>query len=457
MQTLSTGELPEDWLKANISPIFKKGNRNLPENYRPVSLTCICCKIFEHIICKHIRNHLDKYNILSIFQHGFRYLHSCETQLLLTLHDLLFERDNNTQIDLAILDFSKAFDTVPHNHLLSKLRHYGINGSIHTWISTFLKCRTQCVVVDGVKSESVTVDSGVPQGTVLGPLLFLLHINDLPQSVTSTVRLFADDCLLYRPIHSTADQISLQTDLDRLHSWGITWGMRFNAKKCNIMTISRSKSPLTKFYHLSGQVLEEVNMAKYLGVNISQDLSWTSHIASVAQRGNYSLAFLRRNLKGCPAELKQLGYNSLVRSLLEYSAPIWDPHYAKDIQKIEKVQRRAARFVTNNYDWSCSVTGMMKKLGWKTLKDRRRELRLSLLYKIVNEKVAIQSDTLLTKADARTRSSHQHKYRQYTCNTNSFKSSFIPRTIPEWNALPAGVIEAPNTGAFKAAVSKHYD
>ena len=219
-QSLNSGHLPQDWLRANVAPIYKKSNRHKAENYRPVSLTCVLCKLLEHIVCKHVMTHLESHNILSEVQHGFRKEHSCESQLLVTLHDLMRYYDQKTQTDVAVLDFSKAFDTVPHHKLLAKLDHYGIRGKAHAWIAAFLKGRTQKVVVDGVSSDAVDVVSGVPQGTVLGPILFLIHINDLPSHVKSTVRLFADDCLLYRPIHSTVDQDILQSDLDALEVWG---------------------------------------------------------------------------------------------------------------------------------------------------------------------------------------------------------------------------------------------
>ena len=207
-----------------MTPIYKKRDRNLPANYRPISLTCVCCKILEHIICTHIRHHLDTHNILSKLQHGFRSKHSCVSQLTITMNDLLKHRDKRTQIDMAILDFSKAFDTVPHQRLLGKLSFYGIKGPLLNWIAAFLKDRHQRVVVEGMTSGEVPVDSGVPQGSVLGPLLFLLHINDLPNVVTSQVRLFADDCLLYRPIRSVVDQEGFQRDLEALEQWATTWG-----------------------------------------------------------------------------------------------------------------------------------------------------------------------------------------------------------------------------------------
>ena len=192
-QSLANGELPEDWLKANVAPIYKKSDKHVAENYRPVSLTTVCCKVMEHVISKHIRNHLVKHNILTKFQHGFRYKHSCETQLIITVDDIFKHYDKKKQIDVIILDFSKAFDKVSHSLLLSKLHGMGITGSVQKWISAFLTNRTQKVVVNGEFSSEAPVTSGVPQGSLLGPLLFLCYINDLPDCIKSQVRLFADD------------------------------------------------------------------------------------------------------------------------------------------------------------------------------------------------------------------------------------------------------------------------
>ena len=403
----------------------------------------------EHIICSHVRDHLDKHSVLTSLQHGFREAHSCETQLLTTLQDLLYWRDRRVQIDLAVLDFAKAFDTVPHRSLLGKLEHYGLDSHLLGWVNSFLIGRSQCVVVDGERSEFVSVDSGVPQGTVLGPLLFLLYINDLPQSVRSSVHLFADDCHIYKTISSLDDTITFQRDLDSLHEWGSRWGMSFNVTKCNIMRLAWSRQPITKFYTLGGEIIQEVNQAKYLGVMITSELGWSTHIDIISNKANSTLGFLRRNLKYCPRGLKETAYMSLVRSKLEYCASIWDPHLAKDIDKIERINRRAARFVSNDYRWRSSVTSMLQDLGWRNLASRRKDTRLALFYKIVHQLVAVSTDDILIKADSRLRSNHKHKFKTIRTSSASYKHSFYPRTIIEWNALPQNIAEAPSLASFK--------
>ena len=260
-----------------------------------------------------IITHLDKHKALFHNQHGFRKKLSCESQLLATTHDLLKRLDRKDQIDVAILDFSKAFDVVPHKRLLRKLRMYGLEGKCLSWISDFLEGRTQSILVEGVRSHSGsrtagdTVLSGVPQGTVMGPLLFLLFINDMPSVLDPSTgcRLFADDCLIYRSIRQPTDQVTFQNDLNALHSWGETWGLRFNATKCNIMHLDRGKTKSVRFYTLGGVTLLSVNEAKYLGVTLSNNYGsrssqWKAHISETASKANQKLAFFASEFEGFP-------------------------------------------------------------------------------------------------------------------------------------------------------------
>jgi hypothetical protein len=340
-KSIDTGRLPEDWLSASISCVYKKGDKHASENYRPVSLTSVPGKLLEHIM-----KHLERHRILTSLNHGFRSGYSCEAQLLGTLHDFMKAYDAGLQTDVAILDFSKAFDTVQHKKLLSKMDSYGIRGPINNWLNMFLTHRKMKVVVEGEQSEEVTVDSGVPQGTVLGLLLFLCHINDLPDVVKSSVRLFAADCLLYRIIKSAKDHQLLQEDLKSLQAWANDLGMRFNAKICYILSI---KNKSQHFCSLNGHILQQVQNNPYLGLQISEDLKWTIHIANVAKKANPTLGFLRRNLKYCPQECKKTAYISLVRSTIEYGGIIWDPYTETNINRLERIQRQAARFITGDY------------------------------------------------------------------------------------------------------------
>lgn len=204
-RSLQTGRLPADWVKANVTPVFKKGDKSTAANYRPISLTCILCKVLEHILASNITKHLDEQGIMYDLQHGFREKRSCETQLVMMVEDLARNANVGKQTDIILLDFSKAFDKVNHSKLLWKLHQYGIRGQVLGWIRAFLGSRSQRVVLDGEESESIPVTSGVPQGSVLDPILFLIYINDLPDGIFSQVRLFADDTALYLTIEGKDD------------------------------------------------------------------------------------------------------------------------------------------------------------------------------------------------------------------------------------------------------------
>ena len=192
-------------------------------------------------------------------------------------------------------------------------------------------------------------------------------------------RLFADDCLVYRAIHTIEDQIQMQRDLGALENWSETWGMHFNAKKCNVMILARGVSPLSYFYQLNNTILDRVNACYYLGITISENLNWTDHITVNTKKANAWLGLLRRNLKGCPQALKRTAYVSLVRSLMEYSSTIWNPNLKKDKDALEKVQRRAARWIRSNYRQRSSVTAMLTDLGLATLEKPREDQKLLLM------------------------------------------------------------------------------
>ena len=327
----------------------------------------------------HIMKHFEQHHILADQQHGFRKGRSCETQLSALVNDLHEILDNRGQADLVIMDFSKAFDTVPYRRLMAKLHHVGIRNNIHSWIETFLTKRHQQVVVDGESSQSSPVESGVPQGTVLGPLLFLVYINDLPDGLSSSVRLFADDCILYREIKDPEDAKILQNDVNHLCDWETKWQMGFNHSKCYSMRVTHKIKPITSRYKMGESLLEEVDHYPYLGVELASDLSWNRHINQITIKANRTLGLLKRNLSSCNRSTKEVAYKALVRPLLEYCQTIWDPHQRSNIENINKIQRRAAHFVLHDYARTSSVSEMLQKLDWESLESRRTKARLSTI------------------------------------------------------------------------------
>jgi hypothetical protein len=449
-KSAKTGELPSEWRQANVAPIFKKGKKQLPENYRPVSLTCICSKLMEHILASNIMQHLESKSILHQNQHGFRARRSCETQLVELVEDLHQTMQKGKQTDIIVMDFSKAFDKVSHTRLLLKLQQYGIGGQTLRWVGNFLSNRSQRVVVDGVGSCESTVTSGVPQGSVLGPILFLIYINDLPECVKSNVRLFADDTILYRQMNTPQDAQTLQEDLDRLVDWEQDWSMEFHPGKCNVIRVTRSNNPIMNTYTLHGHQLEVVSSTKYLGISINEDLCWNKHLNNVTSKAGKILGLVKRNIKIDAPRVKETAYKALVRPLVEYSAAVWDPHTNINIHRVEMIQRRAARWTLNRYHNTSSVTDMLSHLGWPTLQQRRSEARLALMYKMVHGLVAINIGLYVTPVLRHTRHTHPYSFIQIQPRLEAYRMSFFPRTIVEWNQLPSEVVTAPTIDAFKS-------
>ena len=453
--SLQQGMVPDDWKQAFVTPVFKKGDRTAPSNYRPISLTSVCSKLLEHIIHSQVMRHLDHHGILSDQQHGFRKRRSCESQLVLTIQDLARGLEEGEQIDAVLLDFSKAFDKVPHKRLSTKLLHYGITGQLLKWIESFLSNRSQQVLIDGQMSTPSPVTSGVPQGTVLGPLLFLLYINDMPEKVSSTTRLFADDSLLYRKVKTERDSAILQEDLRKLETWEQDWQMAFNPSKCEVIHITGKRNPLKTKYQLHGHNLNVTKSGKYLGVTLTEKLNWNEHVDITAKKANNSLAFLRRNLASCPKDIKAQSYKSLVRPILEYASTSWDPHTSTNINRLEAVQRRAARFVEGDYKTTSSTSQMIANLGWQPLQQRRTDARLVLMYRITYMLIDIPASMFLHPSTLSTRG-HTVRYMLPFCRTDIYRHSFFPAGIRLWNQLPESLATATTLEGFKAGLATLY-
>ena len=454
--SLHQGCIPSTWKKALVVPIYKKGCKSSPANYRPISLTAILCKLCEHIVHCAIIHHLINHGILSNSQHGFRKRRSCETQLILAINDLARGLENKEQIDVILLDFAKAFDKVSHQRLLLKARHYGVRGLILQWVEDFLTGRTQKVILEGQLSNEIRVTSGVPQGSVLGPLLFLIYINDLPDCTShSTSRLYADDCLLYKSIKTHQDCNKLQEDLVRLQQWESTWKMEFHPAKCQVLRVTNKRNPIDGQYNIHGHPLENVSSAKYLGVHIDKNLNFNSHVDATVKKANSVCAFLRRNFKHCNRRIKEATYVTYIRPMVEHAATAWDPHTQKNVNKIEMVQRRSARYVLGDYQQTSSVAAMLTQLQWPSLACRRTQSRLVMMYRIRFDLVDIDWRQHLRQATSFTRG-HGSRFITPKCTNQVHSQSFFPRTVKDWNNLPRDPADAPSLETFKVMLRERY-
>lgn len=448
-RSLDTGIVPSDWKHAIITPAFKKGSKSKPCNYRPISLTCIASKLMEHIIVSNMMDYFDTHSILCPQQHGFRSKHSCETQLIGFTQEISDSLDQGQQTDVIVMDFSKAFDKVDHHKLVHKLKLLGVHSHVTTWIKDFLHNRSQQVLVENKVSDRLPVLSGVPQGSVVGPCLFLAYINDLPGSVRSRVRLFADDTIVYLTIKSHSSTQSLQEDLHTLETWEKEWSMEFNPDKCEVLRIHRKKKPVIFPYVLHNTILKSTENAKYLGVTISSNLNWSSHINTITNKAKNTLRFIRRNVKTHNKKLKETAYKTYVRPQVEYCSTVWHPWQKYLTHRIEMIQRSAARYVQNDYNHTSSVTHMLRELKWPSLEQRRRQATLTMLHKIHNKEVYVDHSHL-----THTRNNNfliPHSKTQHHIN------SFFPRAIRLWNGLPTELKDIPSSQAFCSGVNSFYD
>ena len=456
--TIEDNVLPDDWKKAFVSPIFKKGARNLAVNYRPISLTSILCKMMEKLIREVVMDHLIKHSLLSDKQHGFINGRSTTTQLLVYLDICTRSIVDGHVIDVIYLDFWKAFDTVPHHRLLGKLESYGIKGNILQWIKAFLIGRTQEVIVNGVKSKCVPVASGIPQGSVLGPILFVIYINDILDNIDSNGLMFADDTKIFRLISSKGDSERLQNDIESLEKWSSKWELKFNSEKCHVLTLGKFENIRhTHRYKICEREMEHVYTEKDLGVTIDENLSFEEHISNKIKIANALVGRIRSSFTFLDAQTFKRLYTSLVRPHIEYAQAVWSPYLEKYIKMLENVQIRATKLVDGIGD--LDYTERLKKLDLPSLKYRRRRGDMIEMFKHFNK---YDKHSLSTSFQPRQRVQRTHKLQVYEripkdgCRGLQ-SNGFYFRTSRQWNTLPKNVAEAKTIDTFKNNLDKHWN
>jgi Reverse transcriptase (RNA-dependent DNA polymerase) len=451
-KSVETGTIPEDWKTAHVTPIYKKGSKADPANYRPVSLTSVCCKMLESIIRDELMDHLSSNGLLEDSQHGFVPGRSCATNLIEFMDFVTAKMDAGGSVDTVFLDFAKAFDKVPHKRLIEKLKAVGVSGRLLGWIAKWLENRQQRVVLGGEKSEWRRVKSGVPQGSVLGPVLFLIFIRDIDTVADegTILKKFADDTKAGREIRDDSDVAELQRTLDRLIDWSERWGMQFNTGKCKVMHCG-IRNPRAA-YSMGGHVLDTTEEERDIGVLVSAGMKPAAQCAKAAKTATTVLGQINRAFTYREKQVFPALYQRYVRPHLEFSSQAWSPWLQKDTDLLEKVQIRAVNMVNGLHG---TYEEKLKQLGMQSLAERRDEADMVLVYKILNNKCTVRAENWFeidNSEGPRTRSANNGiRIRPPFARTDKRKNFFTVRVCEKWNSLPATVKSAKNIDRFKCA------
>lgn len=467
-RSLHTGMIPPTLKTQYITPVYKKGNKTDPANYRPISLTSHVIKIFERVMRQNIVEYMEGHSMLTSQQHGFRKGRSCLTQLLDHMDNIFNTLNSGNEVDVIYLDYAKAFDKVDHNILLSKLQRYGFKDNVYAWLKQFLTNRKQTVMINGQKSTYQPVISGVPQGTVLGPILFILYINDLGNVVKSSkVSSFADDTKISHAILSTNCTIELQHDLDAVIKWSDHNNMKLHEQKFELMTYKMHSSSLldelpftSEYSHYEtpcGMTLEASDTVKDLGVYLSHDCSWTPHINIIADNARRLASWTLGVFKDRSPSTMLTLFKTMIRPRLEYCCPLWNPHKIKDIQTLEDVQRHYTRKILGCQDMN--YWERIRHLKMHSLQRRRERYMIIHVWKILNGHTPNDINLVFY-----THPRHGIRISLPKFNTKVamhvstlFESSFTISSAKLWNILPANVNSQTKLEPFKVALSHILD
>ena len=457
-QSLHSGVIPKCYKEANVSPVPKKGDLSLVSNYRPISLLNSESKVFEKLIFKYLYNHLQDNNMLSSVQSGFIPGDSTVNQLTYLYHIFCEALDSGKEVRTVFCDISKAFDRVWHAGLIYKLEVAGVTGEVLRWFESYLSDRRQRVVLPGTFSDWTYLRAGVPQGSILGPLLFLIYINDIVTDIHSNIRLFADDTSLFIIVENPLTAANLlNSDLDKISRWAATWLVTFNPSKSESLLISRkinwqNHPPL----FMQNVQIEEVDFHKHLGIYFTNDCSWHQHIDYIKDKAWCRINIMRKLKFKLDRKSLETIYLVFIRPLLEYGDIIWDNCSQYEKNELDKIQNEAARIATGATRL-VSLNNLYREVCWESLHKRRQDHKLTLFYKMLNNLAPIYLSSLIPQ-----QVSHISQYnlrnsgdiQTIRAKTNQFYNSFLPSTLREWNNLPSEARQCTTLNSFKHFLKK---
>ena len=455
---LESGKFPNEWKKANVVPVHKKGDKQILKNYRPISLLPIAGKIFERLLYDKMFEFFIANNLISKNQSGFRPGDSCINQLLSITHEIYQSFDDNLEVRAVFLDISKAFDKVWHKGLIFKLKENGISDKILNIITDFLSFRKQRVVLNGQASPWVSIEAGVPQGSILGPLLFLIYINDLSDDLSTTVKLFADDTSLFSIVQNVTTSAShLNNDLSKINNWAFQWKMSFNpdpSKQAQEVLFSRKiQKTCHPSIYFNNKSVKQVTSQKHLGLILDSKLNFQEHLQNILNKVNKTIGLLRKLQNILPREPLLTIYKSFVRPHLDYGDVIYDQRYNNSFhQKLESIQYNAALAITGAIRGS-SREKLYQELGLESLKQRRWFRKLCYFFKITkNQSPKYLSDKMPTTRTAYRTRNNIGNIPRFNVKHNFFKNSFFPSSVIEWNNLDKSIRSSENLALFKKSI-----
>ncbi len=454
---VSMGYFPDCWKLAYVTPLFKKNNETLCTNYRPISLLPCISKVFEKLLFDHIFHFLRSHNLLNKHQSGFIPGDSTINQLIKICNNLYQCMEDGDEMIGIFLDLTKAFDKVWHKGLLYKLKKIGVCGKLYDLMVSYLTERKQQVVLNGCKSEPQLLHAGVPQGSVLGPLLFLIYINDISDNVQCDSFLFADDTSIFKnvtnlDINSAANAIN--NDLNEIHKWSKQWLVSVNASKTIVMLFSKKKTPsILPNINLGDNALQQVTSHKHLGMTFTNNLSWTEHIENTVSKCNRIIGMFKPFKYKWPRSALEICYKSFIRSILEYGDIIYDNCNQSDKDNLESVQLEAARLVTGAKRCT-SHANLYRELGWQTLHQRRHCKKLTKMYDIVHGNAPHYLCSIINNyISPNTRNTRAVAHKNFTipkCKSKMYEHSFVISALSIWNKIEPSKRNLPSRFAFRS-------